>query len=393
MLLSQIKAELKGLKVKGITGKTKPELMAMLEEAKKKIEPAAPVRQIKLKKKPAAPAPEPPKMEPAAPVRQIKLKKKPEAAPAAPAAPVRQIKLKKKTPDREGAKKQIKEALKDLIKAAEENDTKKFLSIAESYFDGDEYNDKGMELIADVAKKNALTNDEAVEMINKMLEDISNIHMEQQKKEKPAPEAPKRTYWDDIRDIKSSAKHFASTFKTKSESIKWFNENVVKPMNFIGGEYLDYGAASEIVDELYDEYEEIVDKALEKRVKPTVKKITKAFEFGYSGVQDSIGIISFVAPIERKIGDNFNFLSKVGREQVAKKVLFKLFPGATRIDGLIMSSFVTPAQQDGGLEVTQNGKTLKGKLLYENRDFDDDDRELDKATTEVLKGMNFKQRF
>jgi hypothetical protein len=56
--------------------------MAMLEEAKRKIEPAAPVRQIKLKKKPEAPAPEPPKMEETKPVRIIKLKKKPEAAPA-----------------------------------------------------------------------------------------------------------------------------------------------------------------------------------------------------------------------------------------------------------------------------------------------------------------------
>jgi hypothetical protein len=80
MLVEEIKAELKKLKVKGITGKKKPELMAMLEEAKKKIEPVAPVRQTKLKK--PAPAPEPPKMEETKPVRIIKLKKKPVEAPA-----------------------------------------------------------------------------------------------------------------------------------------------------------------------------------------------------------------------------------------------------------------------------------------------------------------------
>jgi hypothetical protein len=86
MLVCEIKEELKRLKVKGITGKSKPELLAMLDEAKKKIEPA-PVRQIKLKKKSEAVAPEPP-------VRQIKLKKK--AAVSAPETFVRQIKLKKK---------------------------------------------------------------------------------------------------------------------------------------------------------------------------------------------------------------------------------------------------------------------------------------------------------
>ena len=85
MLVKEIKEELKKLKVKGITGKKKAELMAMLEEAKKKLEPA-PVRKLKLKKPAPAPAPEPPKMEEKKPVRIIKLKKKPVEAPA-PVAP------------------------------------------------------------------------------------------------------------------------------------------------------------------------------------------------------------------------------------------------------------------------------------------------------------------
>lgn len=80
-------------------------------------------------------------------------------------------------------------------------------------------------------------------------------------------------------------------------------------------------------------------------------------EPGLYGFSDSLRAMFKMPWHEMKVRD---------RTRIAKEVLKELFPTATRYDSLVLSSFVTPLQTDGGIKITQQGKSLKGSLIYED---------------------------
>ena len=129
---------------------------------------------------------------------------------------------------------------------------------------------------------------------------------------------------------------------------------------------------------------EVVEKRRAAKAKEEEKpKTNYKFRFGYSGPYDEIGVIGFQAPLDEKYKQK---AKSALVEKVAKATLKNLFPTATRFHPLVVSALANPSQRDGGIEMKQVGNTVKGSLIYENIEGEEDI--LLDATKKALKQLS-----
>lgn len=82
-----------------------------------------------------------------------------------------------------------------------------------------------------------------------------------------------------------------------------------------------------------------------------------------AGGINTSGLVGFVDPISSKYKKSIRDVKNA--KKFATDTLKKLFPTATKIDDLVMNSFIKPAQVDGGIRIYQKGDTIKGELIYD----------------------------
>ena len=82
-----------------------------------------------------------------------------------------------------------------------------------------------------------------------------------------------------------------------------------------------------------------------------------------AGGYNASGLEGFVDPI---VAHHKKDITKIkDAKSLATKTLKEMFPTAKKIDDLVMSSFIKPVQVDGGIRIYQQGDTIKGELIYD----------------------------
>ena len=136
---------------------------------------------------------------------------------------------------------------------------------------------------------------------------------------------------------------------------------------------LGRGAGKEYLLEWEIEHKDELDayiKNLQSKVSDELKFHHDTYVFAFKdeagGISGADGLLGLVDTYVKKEKKRWQDLPLSRREKIAREILKVLFPTATRFEALPVSALANPKQSDGGIEIRQEGKTIKGKLRYDN---------------------------